>query len=309
MLYKLGLRISSAKHKSPVYLANSLLAKRLADYIQKNNYDIVVTPHIYPADTLTAAKHKGLLTIPTVGVCTDYTLIPFWEESELDAYVIPDKELLCECEKRGIPKEKLYPYGIPVKQDFLSQVRKDEARASCHLPSDAPVFLVMSGSMGFGKLAVFSAKLAKRCTNGEHLVIICGNNDKMRSILTKEVRSNEKVHILGYTQNVSLYMDACDVIYTKPGGLTSTEALVKNIPIVFTAPIPGCESRNLHFFISRGLSVSSKTMEGQIALGKMLLEDKEKRLRMMKAQQAYRKPDCANRIIDLCENLVVKQFG
>ena len=123
---------------------------------------------------------------------------------------------------------------------------------------DVPMFLVMSGSMGFGKLAVFAAELALRCRNGEHIVIICGNNAKIERILRKEFHFNKRVHIIGYTNHVSLFMDACDVIYTKPGGLTSTESLVKNIPIVHTAPIPGCETANLQFFAARHLSVSSK---------------------------------------------------
>lgn len=92
---------------------------------------------------------------------------------------------------------------------------------------DVPMFLVMSGSMGFGKLAVFAAELALRCRNGEHIVIICGNNAKIERILRKEFHFNKRVHIIGYTNHVSLFMDACDVIYTKPGGLTSTESLVK----------------------------------------------------------------------------------
>ena len=100
----------------------------------------------------------------------------------------------------------------------------------------------MSGSMGFGKLAVFAAELAIRCHNNEHIVIICGNNTKIKRIMQNEFKINKRVHVIGYTNQVSLFMDACDVIYPKPGGLTSTEALVKNIPIVHTAPIPGCEA-------------------------------------------------------------------
>lgn len=124
---------------------------------------------------------------------------------------------------------------------------------------DVPMFLVMSGSMGFGKLAVFAAELALRCRNGEHIVIICGNNAKIERILRKEFHFNKRVHIIGYTNHVSLFMDACDVIYTKPGGLTSTESLVKNIPIVHTAPIPGCETSNLHFLV-QDISLSPQSI-------------------------------------------------
>lgn len=80
---------------------------------------------------------------------------------------------------------------------------------------------------GIWKTGCFAAELALRCRNGEHIVIICGNNAKIERILRKEFHFNKRVHIIGYTNHVSLFMDACDVIYTKPGGLTSTESLVK----------------------------------------------------------------------------------
>lgn len=303
-LYKLGMLISSPRRKSPVYYANALLAKRLAAYIEEHGYDAVVTPHLYPAETLTRMKKKGLLSIPSAAIGTDYTCIPFWEDTELDCYFIPHEDLADEYVNRGIPREKLLPCGIPVGQSFNRETRRDEARSKCHLPPDVTIYLVMSGSMGFGKLAIFAAELALGCKNGEHIIIICGNNEKIYKILKKEFHFNSRVHILGYTSHVSLYMDACDVIFTKPGGLTSTEALVKNIPIVHTAPIPGCETANRNFFGARHLSLSSKYLTKQIQLGKMLACDMRLREEMLAAQRAQRKPDAAMRIIQTLEEMV-----
>lgn len=303
-IYKLGILISSSRHQSPVYYANALLGKKLAAYIDDHEFDVVVMPHLYPAETITYLKKKQLLHIPAVAIGTDYTCIPFWEETNLDYYVIPHEDLIPEYVKRGVPKEKLLPYGIPVRPSFHQKTAKDAARKKLDLPAGVPIFLVMSGSMGFGKLAVFAAKLALRCQNNEHIVIICGNNDKIRHVLRKEFRFNQRVHIIGYTDQVSLFMDACDVIYTKPGGLTSTEALIKNIPIVHTAPIPGCETANVHFFTRRHLSVSSKKLSKQIELGKKLIGHTSFRNEMYQAQRTHQKPDAAMQIVDLLETIV-----
>lgn len=303
-IYKLGMLITSPRRKSPVYYANSLLAGKLACYIADHGYDIVVTPHIYPAETLTCMKRKGLLKIPAAAIGTDYTCIPFWEETELDCYFIPHEDLIPEYTKRGIPREKLLPYGIPVHQSFLKKTGKRAARERFGLPQDVPIFLVMSGSMGFGKLAVFAAELALRCKNGEHIIIICGNNERIRRILNKEFHFHHRVHVLGYTTHVALYMDACDVIFTKPGGLTSTEALVKNIPIVHTAPIPGCETANRNFFGKRHLSVSSRRLSSQIQLGRMLIADERLRTELLEAQRIQSKPDAAVSIIKKLEEMV-----
>lgn len=304
-IYKLGMLISSSKRKSPVYYANALLGRKLAKYIDDNNFDAVVTPHLYPAETLTYMKKKGLLRVPAIAIGTDYTCIPFWEETNLDYYVIPHKSLIPEYVKRGVPAEKLLPYGIPVSQAFCKESSKEYARKKLRLPLNVPMFLVMSGSMGFGKLAVFAAELALRCHNGEHIVIICGNNTRIKRILRKEFRFNKRVHIIGYTNHVSLFMDACDVIYTKPGGLTSTESLVKNIPIVHTSPIPGCESANLKFFGARHLSVSSRRLSKQIELGKKLIENDSLRNQILEAQRIERKPAVAMQIVELLERLTL----
>ena len=87
----------------------------------------------------------------------------------------------------------------------------------------------MSGSMGFGKIQLFVMELARRLKENEGIVVICGNNQRLERLLHRELSGRRNVRILGYTQYVSDYMDACDVIFTKPGGLTSTEAAVKNI--------------------------------------------------------------------------------
>lgn len=306
LIYKLGMLISSSHRKSPVYYANALLAKKLDSYIEEHGYDAVITPHLYPAETLTCLRKHGRLKIPAAAVGTDYTCIPFWEDTNLDYYFIPHEDLIPVYTKRGIPAEKLLPYGIPVSQSFIQETDRAAARIKCHLPADVPIYLVMSGSMGFGKLAVFAAELALRCKNGEHIIIICGNNEKIRKILSKEFHFNKRVHVLGYTNRVSLYMDACDIIFTKPGGLTSTEALVKKIPIVHTAPIPGCETANRNFFGARHLSVSSKHLSKQVQLGQMLIKDDRLRSEMSDAQKQHSKPEAAMRIIKKLEEMAVQ---
>ncbi len=99
-------------------------------------------------------------------------------------------------------------------------------------------------------------------------------------------------------------MDACDVIYTKPGGLTSTESLVKNIPIVHTAPIPGCETANLHFLV-QDISLSHRSiLQSRYSLAKALIENDSLREQMSEAQCRERKPEAAMQIVSLLERLV-----
>lgn len=312
-IYKVGDRLGRLLHrihlKSPVYLANSLMAKHLVHYLDIHDFDGLVMPHLFPAETVTYMKRRGMLSIPAVAVTTDYTCIPFWEETECDYYVLPHEDLKDEFVEKGLPAEKLMPYGIPVKQKFVQPRLVRAAKEALRLPADKPVYLIMSGSMGFGKIHLFTYELARKCRNGEQIVIICGNNKKLRRTLKKQFRHNINVHIIGFTARVSEYMDACDVIYTKPGGLTSTEALAKNIPIVHTAPIPGCETRNRDFFVSRGMSVAAESIRTQVAQGQMLLNTESFRNGMLDAQKRNAHPDAADRILRLLLEITSEQVS
>ena len=113
LLYKAGSRISSPARKSPVYWANTFMAKHLSRYLEENHFDIIVTPHLFPAETMTYMKKHNMLKQKVVAIATDYTCIPFWEETNCDYYILPHPDLVEEYAEKGIPREKLIPFGIP----------------------------------------------------------------------------------------------------------------------------------------------------------------------------------------------------
>lgn len=307
LLYKAGLKISSDKRKSPVYYANLLMAKYLKRYLEENNFDIILMPHIFPAETITYMKRKKMINQKTIAISTDYTCIPFWEETECDAYIIPHEGLMDEYIKRGIPREKLYPLGIPVRQRFYIKEDMKKAKKELNLNIDKPMYLIMSGSMGFGKVQLFTFELNKQCKEGEQIVVICGNNFRLKSILEKEFKNKSNVYIVGYTDKISVYMDAADVVYTKPGGLTSTEVIIKNSPLVHTAPIPGCETKNMEFFVEKGMSIHSKKISDQVKQGKTLLYNDEIRENMLENQRKNAKKSATRDIINLMSTLIKKK--
>lgn len=301
--YRAGDFISSARHKSPVYYANALMAKYLGQYLMEHPADILVMPHLFPAETATYMKRKGLLDLPTLVISTDYTCIPFWEETECDAYVLPHPDLIREYVRKGVPREKLYPLGIPNRMEFETKTGRDEARKRLGLDVSAPLFLIMGGSMGFGKIRELTVAMDQSCVVGEQIAVICGNDRRMRESLQEEFGESGKFHILGFTDQVPLWLDACDVVYTKPGGLTSTEALVRHVPIVHTAPIPGCETKNAEFFASRGMSVSESRVQMQVKKGMELLHDRSVRQKMIDAQRHNSFPQASMEIYRLMKRM------
>lgn len=258
--YKVGRDIASPKRKSPVYLANKLYAEALGKYIQENGFDTVIMPHVFPAEAMTALRRAGKCDARLYAVSTDYSCCPFFEEIEVDRYFIPHASLIPQFVERGIPQEKLTVTGIPVSRRFLEKVDKAEARRRLGMPETGNAALIMTGSMGFGNTKAITEELLQ-CAPQMQVVILGGNNETAKADLRKTFASCENVRVEDFTREVPLYMDACDVLFTKPGGLTSTEAAVKNIPIIHTAPIPGCETENLQFFSELGISLARKDVK------------------------------------------------
>ncbi|WP_369298709.1 glycosyltransferase [uncultured Neglectibacter sp.] len=284
-LYKLGGAISSPKRKSPVYYANTRYAAPLKAYIEEHGFTALVTPHLFPAETLTYLKRREELSVPCYGIATDYTCIPFWEETELDGYFLPHEDLIPEFAGKGIPREKLIPTGLPVSGRYLARMEQREARKKLDLPEDVPVFLVMTGSMGFGDISSFTLDLLLACPVGARIVILTGNNEPLKAKIDTDFAQERRVRTVSFTKEVPLYMDACDVLLSKPGGLTSTEAAVKNVPLVHTRPIPGCETKNARFFSARRLSLFAEDPKDAAKAAVRLAADETLREEMRRRQR------------------------
>ena len=301
-VYNIGMAVSRLTRKSPVYYVNSRMAKYLRPYLEKENFDAILMPHLYPAETLTYMKRHGFPLPLTLAVMTDYTCIPFWEETDCDYYVIPHEELKEICIKRGIPEEKLLPFGIPVSRRFRLKTNQEKARAYLGFPEGKRMHLLMGGSMGAGDLEKLTDKLWEKVRGKEGIAVICGSNKKIFKKLKKKYLDEKDFFVIGKTKQMELYMKACDIIYTKPGGLTSTEAAVSRIPIVHTTPIPGCETANRRFFVRHKMSITSRTPEKQAEEGTRLLESPARLKIMREAQKNCVSGKAAARIVVFLED-------
>ncbi len=304
--YKLSLGFSHCfPHwlKSPLYLDSAIVSKRLYAYMQEHGpYDGIVATHLMPAQALAYMKKHGCQLPVTIAVATDYTYYPFWQEvAGCDYYVIPNEDLIPTYVKRGMPREKLCPYGIPIRMSFVDLPTREEARLALGFDADTMLYLVMGGSMGAGSMQKFAKRFHENLPENAHMVIVCGRNETLLASLEKRFSGVPNVHLIGYTNDIPNYMMACDVLYTKPGGLSSSEALACQIPMVHTAPIPGCESDNFRFFTQHGCSLGAKRIGKQIQCGLELMKSPELRTQMRAAQSRCAKADASLNIFRLIE--------
>ena len=288
--------ISTDRVKSPAYLVNKLYRRHTWRYIVRGGYDTLVMPHVFPAQTITSIRRHYPLDAGCYHVSTDYTDIPFLEDLDVDAIFVPHEQLLPDFKARDI-RSPLVATGIPVSARFLERKPQAQARNELGLPADVPVYLLMSGSMGFGNLTDLIRALLQRGPKSAHLVVMGGNNEALKADLRREF-AGQRVTVLDFTDKVSDYMDAADVLFTKPGGLTTTEAAVKTIALVHTAPIPGVESANAAFFSKNKLSVTGENLEELLHNAMPLLESERAREEMRARQAALIHRNTAAEICD-----------
>lgn len=241
--------------RSPVYHVNHLMVPIMEAYLATHTYDVVIMTHLYPAEILTNMKNRDMKIPKTLFVSTDYVCIPFTEETVCDAYAIPAPDLAPDYVDRGIPQEKLHPFGIPTSPAFSTPLSKEEARRRLHLDPSRTYILTAGGSMGGGTIRETIEALMGGVSQRPDvsLIIVCGNNKELYQALMAQQPKNTVV--VGYTEDMADYMRASDLFVTKPGGLSSTEAAVCGIPILHTAAIPGCESYNAEYFRTHGMSL------------------------------------------------------
>ena len=305
--YKAGEWISSSKRKSPVYLANIHYAHSLYEYIRQEKIDGVVMPHLFPAEAMTYIRRHFDRTIPCYGIATDYTCIPFTEETECDAYVIPSAGLAESFTGRGLPAGKLYPLGIPVRRCFSQGESRSEARTRLGLDPDRKYILAAGGSMGGGEIkkAIYALADLTAGRADTELIIICGSNRQLYDEL--KALSLPKVTVIGFTTDMAGYMKAADLFVSKPGGLSSTEAAVCGVPLVHVAEIPGCETFNAQYFSSRGMSRLCSTSGSGLQAALELLDDPLARDEMLKSQKALVPENAAAQICALAEYMAMLQ--
>lgn len=308
-IYGMGVSVAKvldkmSKKRSVCYVANSTYAAALNQYIVENGYDTLVLPHVFPSETITRIRRKYKTALQAYFIATDYGYPPFLSDTDLDAYFIPHHDLELNFAKAGLPMNKLFPVGIPVSEAFAEKADKKEARRTLGLPEEGDILLVMTGSMGYGDTEPLVKDLLRRIPEDTHVVVMGGNNEKMKNRLRNRYGKDERLRVIDFTKQVSLYMDAADLLFTKPGGLSSTEAAVKGIPTIHTKPIPGWEEENIQFFRTHGLSLSGATPEDLVTHALWLLGNPWAREEMVAAQARTINKFAAR---DICTHIINAQ--
>ena len=231
---------------------------KLADYINENGYDTVISAHVFSGVAITEAQKHCSRHVTTGFLATDYTCSPIAEVGQQDVYMIPDERLRDQFTAKGIDEEKIIPVGIPIREMFEVNLPKETAKTAEGIAKNHTHLLVMGGSMGCGPIREIVNEMAHRMDDTMEMIVVCGNNKRLYKCLKEKTKHCRQIHIRGYVENMSRLMDSADVYLTKPGGISVTEASAKKLPMILINAVGGCEAYNYRFFTDMGTAVSGK---------------------------------------------------
>ena len=285
-LYKAGYMSAendaeSNDRDNPVYRYMARGARRLDRAIQDGGYDAVVCVHVIPAMMMTELRRQHETGPVFCFVATDYTCSPTVGGCTPDICVIPHEELAEEFVSCGIARETLLAAGIPVRAVFRERGDRAAARSELALPPEGRHIVLMSGSIGCGPMADIAAELEKRMERGDFASVLCGSNRQMLYALRR--RGFRRVEAMGFTNRVHRYMDSADVLVSKPGGISITEAGTRGTPLLLADMVGGCETRNQEFFHARGWAETCQPED--MADAALALLDRPERRQALVAQQ------------------------
>ncbi len=243
--------------------------------------------------------------IPFATVITDLTTFhPAWVDPEVDLITVATEEAQRNVLRLGAPSYKVRILGLPIRESF-SHVPEDKhrLRKELGLIPGLPVILLMSGGQGMGPVEKIASAIAHANLKAQ-LVIVCGRNDALR----RRLKARDwpiPTRVLGFVEDVHLWMGASDVLVTKAGPGTIAEALVCGLPMILYGHIPGQEEGNVVFVEKRhiGAYIPDARRIAQ-TLARWLRRPDDYLYPMAKRARALGRPNATRDIVDALLSLV-----
>lgn len=296
-------RKRNPKRKEKGYMSTVIRACK--DYIQKQIQEfepnVIICTHNNAGAVVGALKREGKLdNVTTYGVVFDYCLCPYWESNtDLDYVVLPHENLIDEMIEKGFEKSQLLPFGLVVDKKFTRDMSKEEARKI--LGIDPNVFAVALYSGGNCASANFPlVKTLAKHNKDVTIVSICGKNETQKKLIDNFVQKNDLKSVLniGFCTNLDVVYSACDLVFSRGGGMGLTEQINKGIPFVLREKLLINEDINKKMFCSLGMARGLKKISDAPKIVEELKNNPKKLEEMRKNTQNFCKHNSTETFVD-----------
>jgi processive 1,2-diacylglycerol beta-glucosyltransferase len=261
----------------------------------------VICTQVVPCAVFSAIKKKTKGAFKLYAVITDYDIHPFWIMDNIDGYFVATDEMKDKLISNNIPVDNVVAAGIPIDPKFsvAASVNMRQPISGCRF--SVPRILLMAGSMGVGPLDVIASELDKLDVNFE-LQIVCGKNKRLKKKLDRLAPNfKHKIEVYGFSDDIVSLMSLSNLLITKPGGLTSSEALALGLPMIIYSSVGGQESRNLEYLQSHEVICRVNKIKDIRDAVNNFLNDKQYYQRIASNAKRISRPNAA---IDIAESIL-----
>ena len=290
---------------------NAIMAIKLLRLLKEQKPDIIISTHPFGSQMCNYLKRKGKINCKIATILTDFKSHDQWlvGSDYTDLFFVANENMKQELIEKNINSEKIFVTGIPISDKFLQKYDKKEILDSLNFVENKKTIMFFAGGeYGIGKhknLEIFEC-LVKNF-NDIQIIAISGRNETVKEKFTQIVLQNDRqsnVNIFEYTDKVAEFMSIADLIITKPGGLTTSESLVSDLPILIINPIPGQEEENARFLEENNVGIWFKKNDDIFLTLNILLNDENTIKQLKENITKIAKPNSTK---DICD-IITKHF-
>ena len=282
-------------------------AAPLLQKIREFDPDVAVCTHFLPTAMLNRERRKGRCRARIVTVVTDFEVHGMWLAAPSDHYVVATEEAKAHLESLGIAPSAITAAGIPTHPIFLEHKDRKQLRRKHGWREGLPGILISAGGFGAGN----AERLVKALVDAglrAQIVAVCGKSAALKASMEKiaaarKPRDLPAVKVLGFTAEMDEFMTAADLMIGKPGGLTTSESLIKGLAWVVVNPIPGQEEKNAIYLLEQGAGVWADNLHTVGFKVRSLLEQPARLAAMRKNALRIARPDAAAAVARLVMSL------
>lgn len=289
-VYDYFYRYTDVSHYAAVPIKSLLyhtMEQNILDLVERFAPQALVFTHPFPCAAAAGLKRLHKLSLPIIGVVTDFAVHRLWQYSEVDHYCVASTPLAVQMATRGFLANKIHATGIPVHRGFIQKNSR---------PRTGEV-LVMSGGLGMGPTSDVVSVLSS-LESISHITVVCGKNVDLQQQLSNHY-SDTTINVLGFTPHIDELMAEASLLVTKPGALTASEALCSGLPLLLVDALGGQEEENASYLEGAGVALLARDIADVARLAAVFLSQPALQEAMRNQCRLESKPLSASAVAEL----------
>lgn len=277
-----------------------IMFSKLTDYIEEKKPIAVICTHITAANAVVGARMLTKQNFPLLCVPTDYEIEGLWPHKTTDLFCVANEFMAETLRPRMVPEQEILITGIPTREGFRQTYDVDQVRDELGLPKDKTVVLVLAGAHLPRPYVHFREAIDKtlpylHAYHDMHFVFIAGQDKTYAQHLRKTCKELDlqNTTVFDYVENMGSLMASSDIAICKSGGLTVTECLCAQVPMILLGRAYGQEKANVRMLTSMGAAMHAITSRELLETLRHIASNPQSTKAMLISARIIRRPDAA----------------